>query len=83
MRRVIAFKEYTTREGDTFDALALEMYGEERLAHYIIEFNPDHADVLIFDANVALRLPIVENTETPETLPPWRRNSDEESGGSS
>ena len=80
MRRVTAYKQYTTREGDTFDALALEMYGEETLAHYIIEFNPDYADVLIFDANVALRLPIVENVETPATLPPWRRNS--EDGGS-
>ena len=60
MRRVTGYKDYTTREGDTFDALALEMYGEEMLAHYIAEFNPDYADVLIFDANVALRLPIVE-----------------------
>ena len=50
MRRVTGYKDYTTREGDTFDALALEMYGEEMLAHYIAEFNPDYADVLIFDA---------------------------------
>ena len=82
MRKVTGYKEYTTREGDTFDALALDMYGEETLAHYIIEFNPDYADVLIFDANVPLRLPIVEETETPETLPPWRRETEDESGGS-
>ena len=81
MRRVTGYKKYTTREGDTFDALALSMYGEETLAHYIIEFNPDYADVLIFDANVPLRLPIVEDEETPETLPPWRRESEDESGG--
>lgn len=79
MRRITAYKEYTTREGDTFDALALEMYGEESLAHYIIEFNPDYADVLIFEANVALRLPIVEDAELPETLPPWRRDESESS----
>ena len=42
MRRVTGYKDYTTREGDTFDALALEMYGEEMLAHYIAEFNPDY-----------------------------------------
>ena len=59
MRRVTGYKDYTTREGDTFDALALEMYGEEMLAHYIVEFNPDYADVLIFDANVALRLSLI------------------------
>lgn len=77
MRNVTSYKEYITREGDTFDALALEMYGEETLAHYIIEMNPDYADVLIFEANVALRLPIVEEAETPETLPPWRRESED------
>jgi phage tail protein X len=82
MRRVTAYKEYTTREGDTFDALALEMYGEESLAHYIIEFNPDYADVLIFDANVALRLPIVEDAELPETLPPWRRGTEDDGDSS-
>ena len=53
------------------------MYGEENLAHYIIEFNPDYADVLIFDANVRLLLPIVENVETPDTLPPWRRDAED------
>lgn len=79
MRRVIGYKEYTTREGDTFDALALEMYGAETLAHYIIDFNPDYADVLIFEANVALRLPIVEDTELPDTLPPWRRGDEGDS----
>ena len=63
MRRVTGYKEYTTREGET-------------LAHYIIEFNPDNADVLIFEANVALRLPIVEDAELPDTLPPWRRGDE-------
>lgn len=79
MCRVTGYKEYTTREGDTFDALALEMYGAETLAHYIIEFNPDYADVLIFEANVALRLPIVEDAELPDTLPPWRRGDEGDS----
>ena len=78
MHRVIGYKEYYTREGDTFDMLALEMYGEETLAHYIIEFNPDYADVLIFEANIYLRLPVVEEAETPDTLPPWRRDDESE-----
>lgn len=73
MHRVTSFINYTTRAGDTFDSLALSTYDEERLAHYIITYNPDYADVIIFDANVALRLPVIENAETPETLPPWRR----------
>ncbi|NCB64463.1 MAG: LysM domain-containing protein [Clostridia bacterium] len=74
MSQVKAYKAYTTREGDTFDALALSMYGDEKKASEIIQFNPDHADTLIFGANVALRLPIIELTEMPASLPPWRRN---------
>lgn len=74
MSKVTAYKAYTTREGDTFDALALSMYGDEKLAFEIIQFNPDYADVLIFGPNAALRLPIIELTKMPATLPPWRRN---------
>ena len=72
MQRVIAYLDYKTRAGDTFDSLALDFYNEEKMAKYIMEFNPDYVDVIIFDANVPLRLPIVENAETPDTLPPWR-----------
>jgi len=74
--RIIGYKTYTTREGDTFDALALAMYGEERLAHRIIKFNPDTADVVVFGPNAELKLPIYESVDTPETLPPWRRGEE-------
>ena len=75
MPRVISYLEYRTRAGDTFDSLALTMYNEEKLAKYIIDFNPEHADVIVFDANVPLRLPIMEDVEPPATLPPWRSSS--------
>lgn len=64
---------YTTVQGDQFDAIALAAYGEERMASKIIEANPDHCDVLIFDAGVKLRIPIFERIETAENLAPWRR----------
>lgn len=64
--------EYTTQDGDTFDLLALDMYNDERLAHYIIEYNPDYADVIVFEGGVQLKLPVVEEAETSETVPPWR-----------
>lgn len=76
MRRIVSFINYTTRAGDTFDSLALTMYNEEKLAHYIIESNPDHADVIIFDANIQLRLPVMDSVETPETFPPWRQDEE-------
>lgn len=52
--------------------IALDMYNDERLAHYIIEYNPDYADVIVFEGGVQLKLPVVEEAETSETVPPWR-----------
>ena len=70
-----AFINYTTRAGDTFDELALQVYNNEKMAHHIIENNPDYADVIIFEESVELKIPIFDETETPETLAPWRRGS--------
>jgi phage tail protein X len=75
LQRVTGYLAYKTQAGDTFDSLALQMYNDEKLAKYITDYNPDYSDVIVFDANVELRLPTVENTETPETLPPWRTSS--------
>ncbi len=67
------YLNYITEEGDTFDNMALMLYNEERLSSALIEANPDYCDVLIFEAGTALRLPVIENVELPESLPPWRR----------
>lgn len=69
------YQEHTTVEGDTFDALALHYYNEEKLASRIIAANPDHCDTLIFEAGVVLRIPVINTVETPATLPPWRRGA--------
>lgn len=64
---------YTTVTGDTFDLLALAAYNEERLASIIIEANPDQAKTIIFEAGIVLKIPVLDEVSTPETLPPWRR----------
>lgn len=69
------YKLWTTRFGDTFDALALGFYGDEKLAHLIIEANLDYADVLIFEDSADLLIPVISESSTPDTLPPWRRGS--------
>lgn len=74
-QRIVGYIDYTTQQGDTFDSLALAAYSEEKLASTIIQANPDYCDVIIFDSGVRLRIPIIENIELPETLPPWRRSS--------
>lgn len=74
MRRIIRFLKYQARSGDTFDALALSAYGDEKLAHRIVEMNPDYADVLIFEGGERLRVPVFDGAaDRPKTLPPWRR----------
>lgn len=75
MPKITGYNVLTTIEGDTFDALALEIYNDEQQASLIIGANLDYCDVLIFEAGVKLRIPIVDEVETPETLPPWRREA--------
>ena len=73
MPDIVGFNTITTVEGDTFDRLALEFYNDEKQASLIIGQNLDYCDVLIFEAGIELKIPIVENVQLPETLPPWRR----------
>lgn len=73
MSMVNEYKEYTTRAGDTFDLLAIAAYDEEKMASYIIQANPFHTGTIIFDAGIKLKIPILNQTEKPSTLPPWRR----------
>lgn len=68
-------KTHVTAEGDTFDALALEYYDDEKLASNIIQANPDHCATLIFEAGITLVIPDVSLVKFPETLPPWRREA--------
>ena len=71
--RVVGYVDYVARQNDSFDMLALQAYGEERMAHIIAKANREHVGVLLFEGGERLRIPIVEKVETPETLPPWRR----------
>ena len=68
-------KTHITVEGDSFDALALEYYNDERLASTIIQANPNYCDTLIFEAGVSLIIPEATAVTYPETLPPWRREA--------
>jgi phage tail protein X len=63
---------YTTKEGDTFDSLALNFYGEEKYSLFIMQLNPDSISTLIFDYGVKLKIPIITINDT-STLPPWKR----------
>ena len=75
MPNITGYQTIQTVEGDTFDKLALEFFNDEKQATLIISQNLDHCGTLIFEAGVELRIPIVEDVELPETLPPWRRDT--------
>lgn len=66
---------HITVDGDSFDLLALRYYSDEKLASHIIQANPEHCGVLIFEAGVVLEIPDTVTITLPETLPPWRRNT--------
>jgi phage tail protein X len=70
---ILDYVPYTTNERDTFDLIAYRQYGNELLASLIIQENIRYADTLIFDAGVELQIPVINEQEVDESLPPWRK----------
>lgn len=68
----MADKIYRTVQGDAFDGIAWRLWGNERMAHLLVDANPEYADILIFDPGVALRIPDAKKpVPIAENLPPW------------
>ncbi len=65
---------YTTKQGQTWDQIALEVYGEERHADYLMASNYPYLDVLVFSGGEVLSTPPLPE-ELDGTLPPWRTAS--------
>jgi phage tail protein X len=67
--------KYTTSAGDTWDKIALNVYGSERYAEYLMANNQD-IDLLstaIFDPGVTISTPsLTAEAAGKQTLPPWR-----------
>ena len=68
-------KIHITAQGDTFDALALAYYNNEKMSSSLIQANLNYCSTLIFEAGVSLTIPEVSTVTLPETLPPWRRDA--------
>lgn len=69
---VTGHEPYTARQGDSFDLLALQAYGEERMASIIAEANPAYIDVLLFEGGEEISIPTVDRAADPAEEPPWR-----------
>lgn len=68
----MAANTYTTHQGDAWDSIAFRLWGEERLAHKLMQANPQHMDVLLFPAGMLLQVPEITKPPKKMDLPPWR-----------
>lgn len=67
--------EYITKKGDRWDTVAWKAYGDANRINEIIEANPDVPVTPVFDDNIRLKVPIIEQESELDValLPPWKR----------
>lgn len=65
-------RKYETVQGDTWDLIALRVYGSEKYMTVLIEANPEQRETVFFSAGITLNVPEI-TTPIPSTLPPWKR----------
>lgn len=67
--------EYVTKQGDTWDAIAKRLYGDERFLDVLIRANINHRKTVVFSYGKRLAVPEI-NTQSSAyelNLPPWKR----------
>lgn len=67
---------WTCSAGETFDGIALAVYGNEKYAAELLWQNPELDDRLVFTGGEKLRLPVIEvpkDPEYPASTAPWRQ----------
>lgn len=69
---------YICSAGESFDSVALSVYGNEAFAAELLNANPELCGKMIFEGGEILRLPVVEvvtndsGMETAPTVAPWK-----------
>lgn len=66
---------YMTSSGDTWDAIALKVYGNEKYTEHLMNNNQDRnlLATILFDAGTVLNTPELTATEQASVnQPPWR-----------
>ena len=66
----------TTRQGDTWDILAKNAYGNELFMDVLIKANINHRKTVIFPSGVVLNVPDIDTTspEYEANLPIWKQS---------
>ena len=69
--------EYRCSAGETFDSVALDIFGDEKYAANLLCANPEHDRKMVFEGGERLYLPVVEAPEDDAAgelpaVPPWK-----------
>jgi len=64
---------YKTKQGDTWDSLALGAYGSEKLMHVLLLANPKYMRMIVLPAGLTVTIPQLPAGATSSPLPPWAR----------
>ena len=67
---------YVTVQGDCWDSLAFELYGDEKYMQLLIEANWPLLDYLVFPSGIEIFVPDMPDEED-EDAPFWRLEADE------
>ncbi len=68
-------KKYVASYGETWESISMDFYGTPYKIAELISCNHEYSDVLIFEENTELNIPILENDTGSETLAPWKRGA--------
>lgn len=63
---------YTTKQGDVWDKIAYEVYGDEEYTGWLMENNFPLLDTFVFDAGVVLQTPALPEDMEESAAPFWR-----------
>lgn len=67
------YYEYITKDGDRWDLIAYEYYGDPTQYEPIIVANPDVPIVPILPSGLKLKIPVTEENDVITIdLPPWK-----------
>lgn len=71
---ILSGQVYVCSQSETFDRVALIIYGDEKYSADIMNANPSLCEKLVFDGGESLELPVVEIPETDSApiIAPWK-----------
>lgn len=70
--------EYTCAANESFDSVALVVYGDEKYAADLMNANPDYCGLFVFNGGEVLQLPLLDvptndrETALANTIAPWK-----------